>query len=758
MSLMEEMVQEINNLKNFQSTVEDRISDIDKNINMVSTDINLINDLLNDTQKSQQFVSWNTLQNTLLDSSDDDFSRRIERSANIVQAPGSEAKVSGGPQEEASETLPKKKKPVPAPVKVSEEAPPLLKYKPFEKSEIEMPDLTSFLATDPGAQLHPEVIHILQHIRHMANSQPALVQRVSVLEKALSDLESGQTDQHGVQTPDDADDLKSGDMKEQVSSLRNMVKKIDEELKEMRSFQDTCGKGGGRIQQQLNKLGPVLEKIMSSSCALLGMSLGLEVEATCPVCSLDVSQDASNLCQRFQKLQGTVNTLVDSTGDIAKDLELQSQLQDNILQLQGECERLNQTTSQLLQGDQLHQKNIEALTDSISRLERKCIEETVSRCQFDAVTEQINKMIQGLMKKICIQEKDWGCILERLSEGMDHKLDRVELEPLKKQLEERWRAIRKQLMKNKDIGQEGAAALKKQLISHFHCLSCDRPMDIKLPSGPNVLSFAIPSTPAPGYRSNRYDADDSRRRSKGQRTSRARMEKNITCMQRLHINLCRQIARVQSHFKGSIKAVSPFMRPLLHIGCPASSPPRRVFERIIKSERISELIENFPVNVRSCGGSHTLTYGYHRRGTKGYDHHPTQMMDENLGTKQWGDTVVTRTDTQPPKGRVNCKLPSIGGKDVTKCKPITNSSRKSSSSKLSSCQSYCAFLPSLAQPGSVMPNGSLSSELDCQCFTNLTPLCPCIDNQMSAEEPSLSCPLGKAATGNSAQPEESLGI
>ncbi|GCB81298.1 hypothetical protein scyTo_0022983 [Scyliorhinus torazame] len=144
--------------------------------------------LQNDTQKSQQFVSWNTLQNTLLDSSDDDFSRRIERSANIVQAPGSEAKVSGGPQEEASETLPKKKKPVPAPVKVSEEAPPLLKYKPFEKSEIEMPDLTSFLATDPGAQLHPEVIHILQHIRHMANSQPALVQRVSVLEKALSDL------------------------------------------------------------------------------------------------------------------------------------------------------------------------------------------------------------------------------------------------------------------------------------------------------------------------------------------------------------------------------------------------------------------------------------------------------------------------------------------------------------------------------------------------------------------------------------------
>ncbi|XP_043540990.1 glutamine-rich protein 2-like, partial [Chiloscyllium plagiosum] len=111
------------------------------------------------------------------------------------------------------------------------------------------------------------------------------------------------------------------------------------------------------VPHQLDKLGPVLEKIMSSSCALLGMSLGLETEATCPVCSLDVSQDASNLCQRFQKLQDTVNNLVDSTE--GKDLELQTQLQKHILQLQGECERLNTMTSQLLQEDQLHHRNIE---------------------------------------------------------------------------------------------------------------------------------------------------------------------------------------------------------------------------------------------------------------------------------------------------------------------------------------------------------------------------------------------------------------
>ncbi|XP_041073408.1 uncharacterized protein LOC121293973 [Carcharodon carcharias] len=680
MSLMEEMVQEMNNLKNFKNTVEDRMSDIDKHIDMVTSHVNFINELLDKTpEQLQQFVSWKILQTTLVDSdadSSDDFKMSATMSGSTVQAPDFQVETSdntSNPQEDGSETPPRKDESVAAAVKVSDHAHATQKYKPLAKPEVEPMEVNSSVVTEDEAHLHPEAVLALQRIRLATENQPALVQRVAALEKTLSDLVSdhgmmkGVDSQHGVKTPGDADGLKLGeDMRAQVSSLRDMVKKIDEELKEMRKFQEISSEGEGQMQQQLDKLGPVLEKIMSSSCALLGMSLGLETEATCPVCSLDVSQDASNLCQRFQKLQDTVNTLVDSTGDSAKDLELQN----HILQLQGECERLNAATSQLLQDDQLHQKNIEALFESMNHLERKCYEGNISRTQFDAVTDQINKMVQGLLNKICTQEKDWGCILEQLTAEMDCKLDRIELNPLKKQLEDRWQSIRQQLLKHKDSEHEGAAGLKKQLISHFHCLSCDRPLDIKVPTGLNVLSLPIPTHPTQGYHSQRND-DHSRRRSKG--------------------------------------------------------------------ERMSELRENFPVNARSCGGSHTLTYGYHRRGLKGYDHHPTTMLGEN-DAKQWTDSVVASTNTQVPKPRINCKLPSIGGKDVTKYKPTRCLSRKSSSSKLSSCQSYCAYLPPLTQPGSVMPEQSLSSEADCQSLADPSLLCPCPESQMSGQ-PSLSCPL-----------------
>ncbi|XP_059509549.1 glutamine-rich protein 2-like isoform X2 [Stegostoma tigrinum] len=747
MSLMEEMVQEINDLKNFKNTVEDRMTDIDKDIDMVTTHISLINELLNKTpEQLQKFVSWKMLQNTLVDTPHDrsDDIRLFLASEDpdkSPHAPDVKPETSYQPmisEDAGSKPAASKDKPASANDIHSSE-------KSLRKLETELMDSASFLVTEDEAQLHPDIALALQHIRHVTDTQPALIQRVTVLEKALADLVSGMeigkgTDlQTAGKTSSHADDVKSKeDIKSQISSLRDMVQNIDEELKEMRKFQQTSSKDRGQMQKQLDKLGPVLEKIMSSSCALLGMSLGLETEVTCPVCSLDVSQDASNLCQRFQKLQNTVNSLVDSTEGNVKDQELQNQLQNHILQLQGECERLNMMTSQLLQEDQLHQKNIEALNESLNRLERKCSDGNISRTQFDAVTDQINKMIQGILNKICMQEKDWGSILEQLTAEMDCKLNRVELDPLKKQLENRWKSIRKHLQKHKGFEQEGAAALKKQLISHFHCLSCDRPLDIKMTSAPNVISFPIPTYPVHGYpRSHWQDIDHSRWRNRGVQ-SHALHDRTINSMQRLHMSLCRQIESVQTHIKGSVKAVSPFMRPLLHMGCPIARPaPRKMYESLIKSERISELMESFPPNARSCGGSHTLTSGYHRRGLKSYEHHLSMLLDEEHSNK--AESVMASVDSYPPKARSSRKLPSLTAKDVNKCKPARCPSRKSSSARLTCNPLCCPHLPSLKPPGSVMPK-EMFSEPDCQFLTEPSLPSPCSESETSSEQPSLSNP------------------
>ncbi|XP_055510297.1 uncharacterized protein LOC129708497 [Leucoraja erinacea] len=487
MSMMEEVMQEMHYLKKFKNTMEDQVKEINKNIDLVTNQMISVNEVLNKSREElEQFVTWKTLQSTLVDPPTERFGVWSVGSSQVtvigLQAAGPTDDPSNKMQAVHTDTLPQQ-----------------VLASPHRISPSPIPIQT--------VDRYPEAVTALKRIRHATNNQPVLDSRVSALEKAVADLAALTLDGDETRDPSEhrvkgsgcgalvdrdlcpllrsagaVDGVKANDVQAQITDLRDMVKNIDEALNALRKLQP-----GGPVQQQLDKLGSVLEKIMSSSCALLGMSLGLETDSTCPVCSLDVSQDASNLCQRFQRLQETVSALTDPSGEGIKmpDGTVRAQVQSHIQQLQGECEKLNGTTDQLLQEHQQHQRNIQSLFDSLNRLESKCGEGNISRLQFDAVTDQINKMIQGLLNKICSQEKDWNCVLERLTAEMECKLDRIELDPLKKQLEDRWKSVRKLLQNQRgSMDTEGAAGLRKQLISHFHCLSCDRPLDIKVPCAP----------------------------------------------------------------------------------------------------------------------------------------------------------------------------------------------------------------------------------------------------------------------------------
>ncbi|XP_051889001.1 uncharacterized protein LOC127579956 isoform X2 [Pristis pectinata] len=643
MSMMEELMQEMNYLKKFKTTIEDRIKDINKNIDSVTNQMDLVNEVLKKTPEDRkQFVSWKALQSTLVDTPADPPHDVEPSLTSQVLAPALDAKA----DTDASQTPEASKVSVPQETQIETQAVPTI-TQPSEGLPVQVHEPSvvqkragSAMLFGEGAELYPDTISALQRIRRASDYQPLLDQRVSALEKAFSELASSAMDgevkgidgksEQQVTSTEEADCVKpADDVTAQISDLRDMVKNIDEELKELRRFQPSSTKPGGHMQQQLDKLGSVLEKIMSSSCALLGMSLGLETESTCPVCSLDVSQDASNLCQRFQKLQETVNVLVDSAGEGAQDGGVLGQFQTHIEQLQAECEKLNSATTRLLEDDRLQQRNIESLFDSLSRLETKCGEGSISQGQFDAVTNQLNRMIEGLLNKICAQEKDWTCVLERLTAEVECKLDRIELDPLKKQLEERWRSVRRQLQDQRGPP-EGAAGLRKQLISHFHCLSCDRPLDIKVPCSPTVISLPLPNYPTSGHRPQRSDLDPTRRRSKG--------------------------------------------------------------------ERIADLMENFPTTARSCGGSHTLTYAHYRRCPKLYEPYPTTAPDEDHSAKR-GDSPMTMVTDSQNRGRSSCKLPSIGGRDGSRSKPARCPSQRSSATKLCSSRLPSAHFPTVMGSG-----------------------------------------------------------
>ncbi|KAJ8251725.1 hypothetical protein GJAV_G00224440 [Gymnothorax javanicus] len=205
--------------------------------------------------------------------------------------------------------------------------------------------------------------------------------------------------------------------------------------------------------------------------------------------------------------------------DRDKSSALMNNTQAAILQLRTECEKLNTTTSHLASEQSQRQEHLDRLCKTLEQMEEKkadkervemeidikadkqALESKVSRVQFDSMTEQLSTMFQDLLSKISGQEEDWNKVIQKISTEMESKLNRIELDPLKQQLEERWKNIRKQLQAPPAPDLDDAAGIRRQLVARFHCISCDRPVDMMAP-GPHLIT--VPAAPGmPSHRSMR---------------------------------------------------------------------------------------------------------------------------------------------------------------------------------------------------------------------------------------------------------------
>ncbi|KAJ8389165.1 hypothetical protein AAFF_G00123710 [Aldrovandia affinis] len=220
-----------------------------------------------------------------------------------------------------------------------------------------------------------------------------------------------------------------------------------------------------------------------------------------------------NLLEEVSQLRTLLDSLM---SDKDKSSTLMGDAQAAILQLQAECEKLHATTCHLAEEQGQRRQHIENLYKSVEQLEEKkadkehvemeidikadkqALETKVSRVHFDSMTEQLSSMFQDLLSKISGQEQDWHKVIQKISMEMECKLNRIELDPLKQQLEERWKTIRKQLQAPPAPELDDAAGIRRQLVARFHCISCDRPVDMMTP-GPHLVT--VP--PAPGLPSHR---------------------------------------------------------------------------------------------------------------------------------------------------------------------------------------------------------------------------------------------------------------
>ncbi|PKK25633.1 glutamine rich 2 [Columba livia] len=204
--------------------------------------------------------------------------------------------------------------------------------------------------------------------------------------------------------------------------------------------------------------------------------------------------------------------------------ELLKCIQATIMQVQGDYKQLSSALRNLLDDHHQEQKAIEALSQALERLKQQkadkeellllgidekadkaALADKVSCSQFEACVERLNAMMEEVTSRVTGQEKGWHQFQRQLQTQMDSKmaegvtrpqLDRRELGPFRQHLEERWKSLRGQLQeKVLQPERDDAAGIRKQLLADFHCLSCDRPLNMLAPGPEQTGECRYPTVP-----------------------------------------------------------------------------------------------------------------------------------------------------------------------------------------------------------------------------------------------------------------------
>uniref|UniRef100_A0A3P8YNH0 DUF4795 domain-containing protein n=2 Tax=Esox lucius TaxID=8010 RepID=A0A3P8YNH0_ESOLU len=388
-----------------------------------------------------------------------------------------------------------------------------------------------------GAERYPETVEALREVGRLRERHDMLKVRVDELEASKADRTQLQ------HLRENLADMGDRDMPEnltaQLHHLRGLVDSLMGDRVKLRDLEKLilnvgtgqgAGKGsevrGSDSEAQLDQHSPDSPKQgqFRLQIACLRNSLRQVEEEI-------VLLRTENISAKHEQKIKTDKQLQDQSS------ELMSDVQGAVLQLQAECEKLHGTANHLMEEHSQKQTDIDHLYKSMEKLDEKkadrelvemeieikadkrALETKVSRMQFDTATEQLNSMFQELLGKIIDQEQDWHKVIEKISTEMECKLNRIELDPLKNQLEGRWNNIRKQLQAQPAPKEDDAAGIRMQLVKRFKCISCDRPVDMLTP-GPHLLT--VPSAPGlPSHKSLRpyttYELEQVRQHCRSER-------------------------------------------------------------------------------------------------------------------------------------------------------------------------------------------------------------------------------------------------
>ncbi|XP_054142930.1 glutamine-rich protein 2-like isoform X1 [Melozone crissalis] len=339
------------------------------------------------------------------------------------------------------------------------------------------------------------------------------------------------------------------ELQSQMSSLQNLARDLQGEKEKIRQLQDALGKLGVTVAEREHDVGGTKESLLQLEPALqeikqeqkeLRQEQNITKAILQQVVTDDQLQDQLNelrammgtgrqqqgethtdnklvrkLLHRCERLQQQVDSLVPqvaqrSLPDKTQEEELLKSIQATVVRVEGDCEQLGYLTGSLRDDHRQHQRDIEALFRSLEGLEKKADKEDllllkvdkaalgskVNCAHFDETMEHLEERMRELLRCVQGQEQRWQEAQQQFSDALDSKLDRLELGPFQKQLEDNWAKIIKDLKDELTVEVGDAAGIKKQLLVPFKCLSCDRQLNVQVP-GPHIDTLPlIPSLPS----------------------------------------------------------------------------------------------------------------------------------------------------------------------------------------------------------------------------------------------------------------------
>ncbi|XP_027565403.1 glutamine-rich protein 2-like [Neopelma chrysocephalum] len=359
--------------------------------------------------------------------------------------------------------------------------------------------------TQPGSQAgHPAVERITRDLSELQGQVTSLQGLASDLQGLASDLQS---EKEKIRQLEDALGKQHvADGREEISQLEPALQEVKQEQKELREEQKELREEQKITKATLKQLVTAnqLKEKLDELRAMVESAGQKQAKAASPDQSSD-TKVLKKLLHDYEILQERVDSLVPQQVQRSlpqksqQDEELLKSIQATVVRVEGDCEQLGYVTGSLRDDHRQQQKDIEALFRSLENLEKKADKEDllllkedkaflgskVNCTQFEASMESLEERMREMLKRVLGQEQRWQEALQQLRDALDSKLDRLELGPFQKQLEETWGRMIKELKDEMSVTADDAAGIKQQLLVPYKCLSCDRDLNMQVP-GPHI--------------------------------------------------------------------------------------------------------------------------------------------------------------------------------------------------------------------------------------------------------------------------------